>query len=184
MPSLISPGQPERFAHWLCVFIVSACVVALCFDFIATTTEILVSQAFLRGFGLFVLQVMLASVIGGGIGAILAELALRNPWIAESAIRFLRLGMWFLLFGAWAAPTWGIAWSELLSLSRWAEAVIRVAIPIVPTTFFAACYYQLTARYTLQLDRRAAVVRSKARVTRSSASICLSGNNPSNSVSN
>ncbi len=125
---------------------------------IYATLQILLDPLFLRGFGLFMVEVTVVSAVGGGIGATLAELALRTQWVTDSTIRFLRLGMWLPLFGVWATPIWRIGWSKELSLPDWAELVSGVGIPIVPTTLLAACYYHLTARYTLQLDRRSAVV--------------------------
>jgi ABC-type nitrate/sulfonate/bicarbonate transport system permease component len=157
MAILESQPQPERFAQWMTVFLVGAGIAALCLDLIYATAQILFDPSFLRGFGFFMVQVTLVSAVGGGIGATLAELALRNRWVTESAIRFLRLGLWLPFFGAWATPTWSIKWSDTLSLPYAADPILRLAIPTIATTLFAASYYHLTARYTLQLNRRSAV---------------------------
>ena len=159
MVTLGSQAQPERFAQWLTIILISAGVLALCLDFIYTTAQILFDTTFLKGFGFFLVQVVLASAVGAGIGASLSELILRSRWITESAIRFLRLGMWLPFFGAWATSTWVIEWSKEIAVPHWTEPSLQLAIPIIPTVLLAACYYQLTARYTLQLNRRSAAVQ-------------------------
>ena len=68
--------------------LISAGVLALCLDFIYTTAQILFDTTFLKGFGFFLVQVVLASAVGAGIGASLSELILRSRWITESAIRW------------------------------------------------------------------------------------------------
>jgi ABC-type nitrate/sulfonate/bicarbonate transport system permease component len=157
MSTLDSPAHPERFAPWFSVILVYALILALFLDFVKTA-QILFNPSFLRGFGFFMVQVTFISAVGGGLGTILAELALRSRWITEGAIRFLRLGMWLPFFGAWAAPTWRIEWSKELAAPDWTELILRMAIPIIPTALFAASYHQLTARFTLALDRRSAAL--------------------------
>jgi ABC-type nitrate/sulfonate/bicarbonate transport system permease component len=164
MPTFDSPAQPERFAQWMIIFSVCAGIAALSLDFIYTTAQILFDPTFLKGFSFFLVQVVLVSAVGGGIGAPLGGLILRSRWITESAVRFLRLGMWFLFFAAWTSPAWLIMQRtvDLGSPDR-IILILDVAILIIPTTLFAACYHHLTARYRLELNRRSAalyVIRS------------------------
>jgi hypothetical protein len=158
MVTLDSQDRFERFASWTIIILVCTGILVLCLDFVYTTAQILFDTTFLKGFCFFMAQVILVSAVGGGIGATLGALILRSRWITESAIRFLRLGMWLPFFGAWATSIWVIEWSKEIAVPHWAEPSLQVAIPIIPTVLLAACYHQLTARYTLVLDRRSAAV--------------------------
>jgi ABC-type nitrate/sulfonate/bicarbonate transport system permease component len=164
MPNLDSSAQPERFARWLTIILLCAGILALCFDFIYTTAQVLFDPTFLKGFGFFLVQIVLVSAVGGGIGATLGELILRSRWITESAIKFLRLGIWLPFLAAWASPAWVIMQrTGDLAAPDQTVLILDVAILIIPTTLFAACYHHLTARYTLELSRRSAalgVIRS------------------------
>jgi prepilin signal peptidase PulO-like enzyme (type II secretory pathway) len=71
-------------------------------------------------------------------------------------IRFLRLGRWLPFFVVWAAPIWWIRWSRALNMPVSTEPVLQLVIAIFPAMVFTACYFHLSARYTLRLDLRAA----------------------------
>jgi ABC-type nitrate/sulfonate/bicarbonate transport system permease component len=118
----------------------------------------LVDAVFVLGFGIMVLQIAIVSVVGGAIGLGLAELVLISEWITSSTIRFLRLGMWLPFFAAWASPTWWIPWDNLLKVSGEVKQILAISIPTLPTVIFAACYYYLSARHTLQLHRGRALM--------------------------
>lgn len=103
-----------------------------------------------------VLQIGIVSALAGEVGLATGELVLRHEGCTQSMIRFLRLGRWLPFFVVWAAPIWWIRWSQALNMPVSTEPVLQLVIAMFPTVVFTACYFYLSARYTLQLDRRAA----------------------------
>jgi hypothetical protein len=103
-----------------------------------------------------VLQIGIVSALAGGVGLASGELVLCHDGCTQSMIRFLRLGRWLPFFVVWAAPIWWIRWSQALNIPASTEPVLQLVIAIFPAMVFTACYFYLSVRYTLRLDRRAA----------------------------
>jgi hypothetical protein len=121
-----------------------------------STSSALLDPIFLSGFGLMILQIGILSALGGGIGIAAGELLLRCEACTKSMISFLRLNRWFLFFVAWATPVWWIRWSKVLEIPLWTEPIFQLVIGMLPTMISTACYFYLSARHTLQLNRRRA----------------------------
>jgi hypothetical protein len=156
----MEPNNPQssidRIGPWLILIAVGCGLLVLASDFFSAVITVLLEPTFLRGFGLMLLQVVLLSAIGGGAGFAVAELALCNEWLTQSMIRFLRLGRWLPFFVVWATPVWWIQWSKRLAAPQWTEPIFQLVIAMLPTVIFTACYFYLSARHRLQLNRRAA----------------------------
>ena len=110
-------------------------------------------QFYLSFFTVLIITVLLA-LIGGKNGITLGKLIHRNVWLAGSAIRLLRIGMWLPIFLLWCYPPSFLhnrAVFQILPLVRpsigGSRLVSIVAGSLATTTvFFGACYYYLTRR--------------------------------------
>jgi ABC-type nitrate/sulfonate/bicarbonate transport system permease component len=137
-------------------------VLTVCCGFLAlelfSTSSALLDPSFLSGFAQMILQIGILSVLGGGFGIAAGELLIRCEACTKSMIRFLRLGRWFLFFVAWATPVWWIRWSKALEIPLWTEPIFQLVIGMLPTMISTACYFYLSGRHTLQLNRRTATL--------------------------
>ena len=127
---------------------------------------------FLRGFGVMVLQVLFASLVGGSIGVLAGRLILISSWLTQAALRFLRLGQWLPFFVFWALSTWGVKKGELTDAPFWIVVSVMGIIAAVPTVTLSACYYFLSARSTLGLKGRESLQVARAIVLQA-LPICL-----------
>jgi ABC-type nitrate/sulfonate/bicarbonate transport system permease component len=151
-------GRIDSTGAWPLLVTVCCGFLALSLDFLFSISSVLFDPTYLCGFGLMILEVSIVSALAGGVG--LAAGGLLTPYTrcAQSMIRFLRLGRWLPFFVVWAAPIWWIRWSKALGVPLWTEPIFQLVIAMFPTLMFTACYYYLTARQTLRLNRRAAAL--------------------------
>jgi len=117
---------------------------------------VLMDINFLRGFGIMLLQVLFASLLGGGIGVFVGSVILRSTWLSQATLRFLRLGQWLSFFVFWALPIWGFKKGELTDAPFWIVVTVMGIIAAFPTVTLSAIYYFLSARSTLGLNGREA----------------------------
>jgi len=108
---------------------------------------------FLRGFGMMFLQILLSSLIGDAIGLVAGSLILRSARLSQAALRFLRIGLWLPFFVFWALPIWSLRVELRFDIISWMVILTAGVVALLPTVSLAACYYFLTARITLELDR-------------------------------
>lgn len=95
---------------------------------------------FLRAFGKTLLSVMISSFFGGAIGLGVAVLVSKSSRLAETAVQFLRIGLWAPFFVFWAVPYW----------------LLPTAIVVVS---LFACYRFLGLRVALSLSWREAALK-------------------------
>jgi len=90
-----------------------------------------------RGFEVMLIELLVAFVIGGGLGFVLGLVTKNSSWLTDATVRFLRIGLWvpFLLF--WALPVW-----PGKEGSRY-EPIIWAWIAGVTAVALATCYHYL-----------------------------------------
>ena len=125
--------------------------------------SVLRDPEFLRGYSLFIAEVAITSIIGGGLGAAAGALICRNDWLADSVKRFLRLGMWMPFFILWSLMYWGdrMVWNVNIH----SRPILALVVAASPPTVLASCYYYLCLRGVAELDkvlRRLQLVRAIA----------------------
>src|SRR6266496_1294815 len=92
--------------------------------------SVLRDPEFLRGYSLFITQLAIVSIIGGGLGVAAGALICRNDWLTQSVKRFLRLGMWIPFFILGGLMYWGDTTVWNLNIhSRPILAVVVAASP-------------------------------------------------------
>jgi hypothetical protein len=80
---------------------------------------------YLRGFPGMLRQAMFSLVAGGLIGWAVSLVILRNGWLTQAAIRFLRIAMWFPVLAVYAVHDWftlGIAAAALAAIYQYLAA--------------------------------------------------------------
>ena len=128
---------------------------------------------FLRGFGLMLLQVAFACLIGGSIGVLAGRLILTSSWLTQATLRFLRLGQWLPFFVFWALSIWGFKKGELTDAPFWIVVTVMGIIAAFPTVTLSAIYYFLSARSTLGLKGREARPQVVRAIILQALLICL-----------
>jgi hypothetical protein len=113
--------------------------------------SVLRDPAFLRGYGLFLAQIAIVSIIGGVLGVGAGALIYRSDWFAQSLRRFLRLGMWLPFFVLGDLMYWGDR--TVWNLNIHSRPILAVVVAASPATVLASCYYYLCLRGVTDLDR-------------------------------
>ncbi|MBI4595481.1 MAG: hypothetical protein HY730_03780 [Candidatus Tectomicrobia bacterium] len=93
----------------------------------------------LMGLGKTLFRVVLSSLLGVIVGLAIAVLISQNPWVTQTVIRFLRLGLWVPFFIYLAVPYW--------------------ILPGVVVVSLFACYQFLSIRLALSLPWRESILK-------------------------
>lgn len=93
-------------------------------------------------FTVFLVQMAVASLLGGPLGIILGILIIRSTWLTQATLRFLRIGHWLPVFIYWPLPIWPPRDGyEVVSIFwAWTASVAALAL--------FNCYHYLAARFS------------------------------------
>jgi ABC-type nitrate/sulfonate/bicarbonate transport system permease component len=150
------PRSTSTVVLWITVLAIFGLLLGLAEDLVRAIYHALIDPKFLRGFGIMLLQVLFASLLGGGIGVFVGSVILRSTWLSQATLRFLRLGQWLSFFVFWALPIWGFKEGQRTDAVFLTVVLLTVLIALLPTVTLAGCYHFLSARFTLGLSRREA----------------------------
>ncbi len=107
---------------------------------------ILGDRKFLRDFGVMLVQLAFASVVGGVAGAALGSLLLFSSWLTQAARRFLRVGLWLPFIFYWPLPIWPPGERD------WFLPTVFVWLLTAGAVTLSTCYHFLSGRSTPGLE--------------------------------
>ena len=103
---------------------------------------------FLSGFADVLLQVAIVSLVGGLIGVGAGFFILYSPWLAQGALRFLRIGLWIPFIGYAAVPFYPLYYSYQ---SPFTTSLTVLIVNLTAVTLYT-CYHFLATRLLLVLE--------------------------------
>lgn len=148
---------------WITVLSILTLVLLLNLDIVSKVFRLLTNRTFLVDFGSLLVITGVVSVLAGGFGVLASKLIQCNEWLANSAQRLLRLGMWLPFFVLWGLPIWRSGKQNYWELEVWFETITLGVAAAGPTVFLGACYYHLASRNAPSLVNR----RNRFKVLRS-----------------
>jgi len=121
--------------------------------FPVTALHLLSDLSYLRGYAGFLSQVALSALLGRIVGGLLASVIIRYERLAQSTLRFLRMGLWLPFYVFWALPIWHIREGETVDLALWLAVTLTGVIAAFPTVTLSGCYYYLLTRSIAGLEK-------------------------------
>lgn len=151
-----SPPNENHVFLFITIIAMIGVLLVLAEDLVGGILQVLGDWKFLRGFGLMLLEVVFASLLGGGVGAALGAIISYNVWLTQAAIRFLRIGLWLPFFVFWALPIWGLGKTDRIDAIFWLTVLTISVVAVFPTVVLSTCYYFLSTRFTFGAEWRKA----------------------------
>jgi len=117
------------------------------------TLYVLGDLSYLHGYAFFLSQVGLSALLGRIIGGVLSSVITRSEWLAQSTLRFLRMGIWLPFYVFWALPIWHMREGEHVDFTVWLAVTLTGVIAAFPTVTLSACYYFVRIRSIPGLEK-------------------------------